>query len=627
MLEEKNDNLLNTDGQENIEQQNVGNIENLTAIDSINESNAEENEDETIGEAKDIPFLDYDSLSMDELVIELDNLLSNHKIMAVREHIELLKKAFLNKYNILIEDKKQAFLDENPENSIIDFEYNSTVKNNFDKLYSSFRDQRNKHYQSIQENLKNNLATRKALIEELKGLIDNTENISTVLKDIQNIRERWNKAGSIPRDNYNHVWNNFHFHMERFYDQLHLDREARDLDFKHNLEQKQNLIHRAKTLLEKTDIHKAFKELQIYHRIWKEEIGPVSKEFRDAIWNEFSDITKQLHDKREGLYAEFRVKEEQNLEQKKQIISQLMDLSKNESKSHNQWQEAITKVEQLRAEFFKVGKVPAENNEQTWDEFKEATRLFNVQKNTFYKEIKKDQQDNLNQKLALIEKAKSLNSSEDFDTVTPIMKQIQDDWKKIGHVPRKYSDKLWKEFKEACNLYFDRLHELKNHSISEEMQNFDKKKAYLEELKAFQLVGDHKTDLDGIKKHIENWKALGNVPQVRRHIEGKFNKILDALFDKLSLTKKETELVKYNNRIEQLVESDDKRKIQNEITFVQRKVDEVTSDIIQLENNIQFISNAKADNPFIKEINKNIERQKDELNTWKEKLSQLKNIL
>lgn len=628
MLEEKNDNLLNTDGQENMEQQNdVQNTENLDVIESINVSNAEANEGETISESKIIPFLDYDALSMEDLVAELNNLVTNHKIVAIREHVELLKKAFLNKYYIFIEEKKQAFLDENPENSIIDFEYNSSVKNTFDHLYNSFRDQKNKHYQSIQENLKTNLTVRKNLIEELKALIDNTENISSVLKDIQNIGERWKKAGAIPRDNYNHVWNNFHFHMERFYDQLHLDREARDLDFKHNLEQKQNLILKAKNLLEQSDIHKAFKELQVYHRIWKEEIGPVSKEFRDAIWDEFSDITKQLHDKREGLHAEFRLKEEQNLVKKQEIISQIIEISKNESKSHNQWQDAITKVEQLRSDFFKAGKVPTENNEEIWDHFKEATRLFNVQKNSFYKDIKKDQQENLNTKIALIEKAKSLNGSDDFDSVTPIMKQIQDEWKKIGHVPKKYSDKLWKEFKEACNHYFDRLHEVRNKSISEEMINFDKKKAYLEELKSFQLIGDHKTDLDGIKKHIENWKALGPVPQMRRHIEGKFNKILDALFDKLSLTKKETELVKYNNRIDQLVESDDKRKIQNEITFVQRKIDEIQSEIFQLENNIQFISNAKFDNPLVKEVNKNIDRHKDELNTWKEKLNHLKNII
>lgn len=623
MLEERNDNLLNTDGSEN--EQN--NVQNLDAIESINVSNAEEHENEESSENVEIPTKDYEALSLEELVTELDNLVSNYNVMTVRDHVEQIKKAFSNKYYIFIEEKKQAFLDENTENTILDFEYNSVVKNNFDSIFNTYRNKRNKHFQSIQDNLKNNLATRKALIEELKNLIDNTENISTALKDIQNIRERWGKAGAIPRDNYNHVWNNYHFHMERFYDQLHLDREARDWDFKQNLEKKQNLIESAKKLLEQNDIHKAFKELQIYHRIWKEQIGPVSKEHRDNIWNEFSDITKQLHDRREAIYVEIRAREEQNLNIKLQFIAQLNDLAKNESKSHNQWQEAIAKVEELRAKFFKTGKVPAEHNEKTWDAFKEATRLFNVQKNAFYKDIKRDQQENLNLKMALIEKAKSFNTSDDFDKVTPIMKQIQEEWKKVGHVPKKYSDKLWKEFKEACNHYFDRLHQERNKNISEEMENFEKKKAYLEELKDFQLIGNHKTDLDAIKLHIENWKSIGPVPQVRRHIEGKFNKILDALFDKLSLSKKETELVKYNNRLEQMVETGDKRKIQNEITFVQRRIEEITSEIFQLENNMQFISNAKSDNPFIKEINKNIDKHRDELNIWKEKLNQLREIL
>jgi len=614
---------LNTDGSEN--EQN--NVQNLDAIESINDLNAEEHENEESTENLEIPIKDYEALSLEELVSELDNLVSKYNVMAIRDHVEEIKKAFTNKYYLFIEEKKQAFLNENTENTILDFEYNSVVKNNFDSIFNSYRNKRNKHFQSIQDNLKNNLATRKALIEELKNLIDSTENISTVLKDVQNIRERWSKAGAIPRDNYNHVWNNYHFHMERFYDHLHLDREARDWDFKQNLEKKLNLIDSAKKLLDQNDIHKAFKELQIYHRIWKEQIGPVSKEHRDLIWNEFSEITKQLHDKREAVYAELRSKEEQNLVVKFEFIAQLNELAKDDTRTHNQWQDAISKVEELRSKFFKSGKVPSEHNERTWLAFKEATRLFNVQKNAFYKNIKKDQQENLNNKIALIEKANSLNTSEDFEKVTPIMKQIQEDWKKIGHVPKRYSDKLWKEFKEACNLYFDRLHQVRNKNISEEMENFDKKKAYLEELKSFELVGDHKTDLDAIKLHIENWKTFGPVPQVRRHIEGKFNKILDALFDKLSLSKKETELVKYNNRLEQMVEMGDKRKIQNEITFVQRKIEEITSDIFQLENNMQFISNAKSDNPFIKEINKNIEKHKDELNIWKDKLNQLREIL
>ncbi|MDN3706914.1 DUF349 domain-containing protein [Myroides ceti] len=620
MLEEKNDNLPQADGHD---QQTPSNHD---AVEAITQSNAEESEDVSIDETSEIAVVDYENLTMSELIVELENLMNNHKVMAIKDQAEAIRKAFFHQYHNLIDEKKQVFLSENPTAADSDFSYEFPLKNKFENIYNTYRDKRSQYHKSIQDSLKGNLSKRMAIIDELKELIDNTENYATALKDIQNIRDRWKNAGPIPKDNYNHVWNNFHFHIERFYDHLHLDREARDLDFKFNLEQKQKLIERARKLLEVKDISKSFRELQTLHRIWKEEVGPVSREYREDIWNEFSEITKQLHDKREAYLQEFRVKEEANLAIKQDLIKEINAIAEKGATSHKEWQDAINKINTLRDTYFNTGKVPLEDNETTWAQFKEATRVFNMQKNAFYKDIKKDQQENLNKKLALIEKVKSLYESDDFETVTPIMKQIQEDWKKIGHVPRKYSDQIWKDFKATCNHYFDRLHAQKNESISAEMENFDKKKQYLEDLKSFELQGDHKEDLESIKKHIENWKNIGPVPQMRRHIEGKFNKILDALFDKLSMSKKEAELVKFNNRLEQLAESDDVRRIQNEFVFIQRKVDEIQAEIFQLENNIQFISSAKADNPLIKEVNKNIERHRDELNLWKDKLNHLRRI-
>src|SRR5690606_30385236 len=315
-----------------------------------------------------------------------------------------------------------------------------------------------------------------------------------------------------------------------------------------------------------------------------------------------------------------------NLAKKNELIAAINSISTNKFNSHNDWQNAIKEIEQLRTHFFSAGRVPAEQSEDTWATFKNATRNFNVLKNNFYKDIKKEQQDNLVKKQALIEKAKSLAESTDYNTTTPAMKKIQEEWKHVGHVPRKFSDSLWKEFKQTCNSYFDRLHSERNQEMEVEMANFDRKKEYLESLKDFELTGDHKTDLDAIKKHIENWKAFGRVPQARRHIEGKFNKILDALFDKLSLSKKEAEMVKFNNRLEQLAGEEDTRKIDNEQISIMRKIEEVQSDIFQLENNIQVISNAKANNPLVKEVNKSIDRHKEELKTWKEKLRQIRSI-
>lgn len=597
-----------------------------TIVDDINTTNAEESETSSINEITNIPLLDYDTLSFDELNSALENLIKNEKITAIRDHVENIKRSFLSKYSELLDEKRKVFLDENPEAFSTDFHYELPARSHFNLLYNEYRTLKNAHFKSIQDNLTKNLAERNLIISELKDIVDKTENYNAALKDIQQLRERWKNGGPIPKDNYNHVWNNFHFHLERFYDQLHLDREARDMDFKNNLEQKQKIIDRASLLINEPDIRKAFRELQTLHRIWKEEIGPVSKEHREEIWQKFSDITKELHNKREALQNEVREREEHNLSTKNQIIADLNGIANKGFNSHTEWQNAIKDIETLRNSFFATGRVPSEQSEETWAAFKNATRNFNVSKNNFYKDIKKEQNENLAKKQNLIDQAKSLAESIDFESTTPVMKKIQEDWKGIGHVPRKFSDSLWKEFKQICNSYFDRLHAERNKEIESEMINFNNKKEYLESLKDFELTGEHKTDLDAIKKHIENWKSFGTVPQTRRHIEGKFNKVLDALFDKLSMSKKEAELVKFNNKIEHLVDSNDGRRLQNETVFVQRKVEELQSEIFQLENNIQFISNAKADNPLVKEINKNIDRHKDELKLWKEKLTQLRNI-
>ncbi|MFV8372982.1 DUF349 domain-containing protein [Flavobacterium sp. LB2P74] len=601
---------------------------NQTVIDAIAETNAAESEDETLKGHHEIPMQDYDTLSLEELVDELKSLVSNEKAMSFKEHIEEIKKAFLAKYNHLLEEKKEEFLAENLDPNE-EFQYHSPLKTNFDKYYSLFRDTKNTHFKSLQTNLKTNLENRLAIVEELKELINPQENIKDTLKHFNDLRERWKTAGPIPKDKYNHVWNNFHFHVENFYDYLHLDREARDLDFKHNLEQKQKIVARVEDLVNEADINKAFRELQDLHRIWKEDIGPVSREYRDAIWNKFSDLTKQMHDKREVLFENQRGTELENLEKKKDIIAKIEVLATEKVNAHTQWLAQIEKVEALRTAFFSAGKVPSDVNEETWAGFKTAVRNFNSFKNSFYKDIKKDQNDNLSKKTALVAKAKELQESLDFAATTPIMKQIQDEWKQIGHVPRKYSDKIWKEFKDACNHYFDKLKEQKNEENSEEVESFDNKKAYLDTLREFQLTGDHKTDLDAIKLHIETWKNFGKVPFPRRHIEGKFNKILDALFDKLSLSKKDTDMIRFANRMDNLSESNDTRKLDNEKIFLMRKIEEVQNEIFQLENNIQFFTNtrnAKKENSIVLEVRKNIAIHKESLDVWKEKLKQLRNL-
>jgi hypothetical protein len=625
MHEEQHDNLPQADGNQ-IQEVLIENSENVNfAVQNIENLNAENNEEANTEDIPEIPMQNYEELDMESLVQKLEKLVALDTFLQVKNHVEEIKSVFLTKYNHYIDKKKEEFLAENTEKED-NFEYHFPLKEKFDSLYTTFRNKKNSHFKNLENTLKNNLENRLAIIEQLKSLLNSSQDIKDNLKQFNDLREKWKNAGSIPKDKYNHVWNNYHFHLENFYDYLHLDREARDIDFKHNLEEKVKIITRAQALINEEDVAKAFKELQLLHKLWKEDIGPVSSEFREDIWNAFSELTRQMHEKREVLLEKQHAIELENLTKKQQIIAQIEEIATQQIVEHSGWQTQVDKIEALRELFFITGKVPAEVNEQTWSNFKNAVRNFNVFKNSFYKDIKKEQNTNLDKKYALIAKAKELQESTDFEKTTPLMKKVQEDWKQVGHVPRKYSDTIWKEFRAACNHYFDRLHASRNENEEEELKAFETKKEYLEKLKDFQLIGEHKADLDSIKSHIEAWKNIGKVPFARRHIEGKFNKILDVLFEKLSLSKKETEMMRFSNRMEQLTEANDSRKIEGEKIFLSRKVEELQHEIFQLENNIQFFANAKKDNPMVLEVLKNIEKNKEELLTWKEKLKQVRNI-
>ncbi|MGS2763753.1 DUF349 domain-containing protein [Sinomicrobium sp. M5D2P9] len=598
-------------------------VKDAEVLNEIDESNAEDAEDEDNVKRHSIPILDYHAMSMDKLVDELEKLVKNEKIQAIKEHVDGIKYEFDLKYQELQEEKKEEFL--NDGGNEIDFRYNPPIKQRFHKAYGDYKDKRNQYYQNLEQNLKNNLSKRLEIIDELKGLINVEENINTTYKHFKELQERWKVAGPIPRVNYNDVWRTYQHHVERFYDFLDINRDLRDLDFKHNLEEKEKIIARAEQLAEISDINTAFRELQSLHKIWKEDIGPVDRVHREAVWERFSAATKVIHEKRQEYFKNMDEIHEQNLEKKEEIIAQINAIAQNKASSHNQWQRQIREIEALREAFFNAGRVPRKVNEDVWAAFKAAVRMFNRNKNEFYKHLKKDQHDNLSKKQELIKIARENKDSDDWEVVTPLMKKIQSDWKKIGHVPRKYSDKIWSEFKEACNHYFSRLHKHKDEGNKEETEAYKGKEALLDELKDFQLTGNHQDDLETVKEFISEWRSYGRVPYYKRNIEGKFNKIIDALFKKLDVAKRDIELIKYGNKLEQLANSDQDGLINNEMVFIRRKIDEVKSEIRQLENNLQFI-NADDTNPIVREVNKNIDKHKETLALWKAKLKQLREM-
>ncbi len=598
--------------------------EKKNAHSEFEDSVAEDSEDETSTERHGIEKKDYHSMTKEQLLEELELLVKREKIQTIKEHVEDIKAEFNAKFDEELEEKKEEFLAEG--GNIIDFHYSTPLKKNFNSIYFDYKEKRNNYYQKLKQDLNKNLEKRLEIIEELKGLLDVEENINTTYRHFKELQDRWKIAGPIPRDKYNTVWNTYHHHVENFYDFLHLNRDFRDMDFKHNLEQKLKIIDRAEELTQEKDTSRAFRELQMLHKMWKEELGPVAKEFREDIWAKFSEATKKIHDLRQEYYDQLDSQYENNLIVKQDIIAKIVVISGTQYNSHNQWQQKIREIEELRDQFFKAGKVPRDKNEETWSAFKQSVRQFNRNKNAYYKSLKKDQYENLEKKRELIKIAEDNKDNEDFKTTTPLMKKIQQDWKKIGHVPRKDSDKVWKQFKAACNHYFDRLHKSTTEENADENLAFEKKKEILDNLKTLELTGDKKMDLPKIKAAIEQWKQIGKVPYNKRFIEGKFNKLLDQLFSKLDVDNNKAEMMKYENKLHALNEADDDKKLRNEHYFLSKKVEETKAEIRQLENNLQFFANVDDDNPLVQEVHKNIQDHKDQLIVWKEKLAKIKSL-
>jgi hypothetical protein len=591
------------------------------AIEEIDNKIAESSETVVHAPAE---MLDYESLSLEELVNQLGVLVHGNQIQSINNNVNTIKSIFNVKFGSLLKKEREKFIEGGGE--IVDFQYSNPLKSTYNSYLYDYKVKRNEYFANQDNQLKSNLEAKLGVIEELKQLIDSADDGGIMYKMFKDIQQKWSLIGPIPRAKYNDTWRTYHHHVERFYDLLHISNDLRELDFKHNLEEKLKLVARAEELDEKEDINEAFNELQDLHKLWKEDVGPVSREHRDEVWESFSAATKKIHDKRHDFYKDLKSKYEDNIDIKLGIIKQIEAINTSKNKSKADWQISIKEIDDLRNKFFAAGQVPRAKSDKIWAKFKDATRRFNLEKNAFFKDVKKDHLDNLNKKKLLIQQAEALKDSEDWETTTEVMKKIQSDWKKIGHVPRKYSDKLWKEFKDACNHYFDRLHQVQDKGNKAQLEILEKKKDLLNTIKEQSVDENVDITVDTVKTFVDEWRDLGRVPFDMRHIEVKFNKLLDKIVDSSEIEKKDIEIIKFTNLINSYLEEKNYRKLDSEQLFVRKKVDETVREIQQLENNIGFISNVSSDNPLVKNVMDQINVLKEKLELWKSKLDYLRSL-
>lgn len=573
--------------------------EETTPDKTSDEQNTQEDDSEHTEEHVDAEISLSDALKEMETIINSNNAGENFK------RFNALKEKANHAIHDEIEDKKHEHTDAG--NAAENFSYEHPLQSRLSALVHIFREKHDAFQKSQEEEQKKNLEHRQELIDRLKNLYTNSEPGTNLFKSIREIKEEWSKAGQVAKSEFKILNNNYFHHLNQFYQMLDLNKEFLEQEYSHNLEKRQHIIARAKELENEPVVQKALNELQYLHKLWKEEAEPIAEEFREKTWDEFKEISNKIHERKSELSAAIETEQNANFEKKNEIIAEIKKLSEpKDNPNHNYWQSSIKRVEELRSEFLKTGSVPRKLSNNNWNDFKSTLRNFNTTKNNYYKSLKGSQQDNLDEKLKLIQTAKDNMLSEDWDIAVALFKKLQEDWKKIGHVPKSMTNKIWDEFREACNTFFNNYREKSNASTDNWKENYKLKKEILEELKT---ISDEEGSIEKIENIKTSWNNIGKVPRDKIGINSEFNK---TLREKLKLNKiNELELKEEGLSENQL--TDKARKIKNQIA-------DLEAEIVKLENNLSFFKNPSRENLMLRDTYNTIDDKKAHLETLKQNL-------
>ena len=549
-----------------------------------------------------------DTLSVKELLSEMENIVNKPDAGAHAKKFNQLKDKASHLIQDEIADKKHDFVEEG--NDMENFSYEHPEQSKYSALVSIFKEKLDAFNKNQEKEHQENLEKRNQIIEKLKNLYINTEPNTNLFRAIREIKEEWANAGAVAKSEFKNLNHNYFHHLNQFYQMLDLNKEYREQEYAHNLEKRKSIIARAEELINEVSVQKALNELQYLHRLWKEEAEPVAEEFRDSTWEVFKEISNKIHERKSELLAQIEVEQQKALKKKNEIIAKLKDfVSSKEALNHNFWQQAIKQVEQLRSEFLKLGNVPKKLSNQNWTEFKTALRAFNAKKNDFYKNLKNSQHVNLEEKQKLISIAQDNMHSEDWDTAVPLFKKLQEDWKNIGHVPKNQANKVWNDFRDACNTFFNNFREKNTSTTDDWKQNYHQKKALLEELKQ---INDEEGSVEKIEQIKSSWDSIGKVPRNKMSINNEFNKVLK---EKLKLNKINVFDLKEENLTEAQL-TDKARKIKSQIA-------DLEAEVVKLENNISFFNNPSRENPLLKDTYDKIDEKKALIESLKQSLHKL----
>ncbi|MBT4217685.1 MAG: DUF349 domain-containing protein [Flavobacteriales bacterium] len=568
--------------------------------------------------------IDLSSFSMEELITELENLCEIQNPYSVSKKSEEIKTLFYkslkseNNIEDISEEDSDEDSDEDEEKKTLhplEVKFKN-ANNKFRKIKSDYRKNREK-----EEN--KNLIIKENIISDIDKLSKEEESLKVTFEKFKNYQKKWNNTGHVPITKSNDLWQNYHHHVELFYDYIKINKELRDLDFKRNLEQKTIICEKSEKLSNDKSINTAFNSLQELHEHWK-NIGPVSREYRESIWERFQTATRKINKNRNDYFLNKKRILKGNTELKSSICKEINKLSEDNPNTHQQWNNLSEKLNELSEKWKKAAPIEKSDLKKSWTEFREATNKFYSMKNNFYKNRKEDNNNNLQEKIKICEKAEELSTSTNWKETGKQLIQLQEKWKNSAFVPKNLSDKIWKRFRSACNKFFDARKKHYKLLDKEKEGNLKEKTTLLKKVEKFDVSDNPREDIKKLKEFSEKWNSIGFVPKQDIQIKDKFDKVISSLYNKLKVDKSEKKTIQFQIKAERLKGNSDKLNVEKEL--IREEIGKVNKTILQYENNISFFGNGKGTEKLKEDVLKNIENSKKEIEELKKKLSLLNKI-
>lgn len=539
----------------------------------------------------------------DKTLAELSDLFvklkSDSDSMARSKEAESIKSAF---YKLLSKLKGEGGAE---SGSSIDNPFEA-VEQNFKAMYADYRKERAEFNRQQDEQREANLLKKQAVIDELKALVEGQEDVSARFPLFRELQTRWREAGPVPVRSYRDINDTYQFYVEKFYDMVKINRDLRDLDFRKNLEAKEAFCEAAEKLAENDNVVSAFHELQKLHEQWK-EYGPVAKEMREDIWNRFKAATAVINKKYQAHFEGLKGQQEENLEKKKALCERLEEIAATDVKSSAEWNALSKEIEELQAQWRKIGFATKKENQKIYDRFRAACDAFFGRKREYYSAVKDNMSANLEKKQALIEQAEALKDSTEWKKTTDQYIALQKQWKEIGAVPRKKSDQLWKRFRAACDEFFAKR-DANASPDNDFYANLKAKKKLIEEILAFEPGDDETANAEMMRGFNERWQSIGHVPFKEKDALGAgFREAMQKKFPLFSTMRRSSAPGRTSAPVS----------LKDSLVGKYRTLQQ---NITTYENNIGFFSASKNSEPLIRQMQEKIEQAKEELRELEAKI-------